>query len=561
MTRIALIILHVFVDQAYAKESAINHTGSAQNFFDKLADKPVDQARGSMEEFVDKLVHDMVDKLFKRLLKVSPWHYIDMENTTLRKAGHLSTPQRTTRLTPSLLVNPQQATQFPRSSLVPQLPSVVLPSSLPVVICSSSFFDRVVRSAEGREITFNGTLPDASALVNELSENLQENLPKYFAALRLGAATALTASLETQEQQRLLEKIQGVAEQEAKPSGDDDPLQRTKPSVGETIAGISIQEAQRQKAQWEREKEILIQNAEMAARERVEKDLLIQEQRLLLEELRMVGASEEEQINAEDVFWKSLSETNSSVNSSVNPVLGEAVLDLGYKRVHVVSAKTLTTIPIWKKQRIYRQARAKAMAADKLATAEMGLPGIIALYEDDEGQLSILDGQHRVGMMAIMGFQNPSLSEECSFLKNVLVEVFPKTPKFNPQDIFSEINKAEPIKLVDMPGMATQKDNKVITSAVDKLELKYREMFKPSQRCRAPHVNNDNLRDAIFASNVIKRHSLTTSKSLVDWCLAQNGLLKLKYDKEPPVTVSEKVLAKAKKYDFFLGLDTSWLYN
>ena len=72
---------------------------------------------------------------------------------------------------------------------------------------------------------------------------------------------------------------------------------------------------------------------------------------------------------------------DTSIAEEVHPVLGTVLADLGHKRVHVVSAETLATIPIWKKQRIYRHDRAKGMASDKMKTLHLGMPGIIALHE------------------------------------------------------------------------------------------------------------------------------------------------------------------------------------
>ena len=40
-----------------------------------------------------------------------------------------------------------------------------------------------------------------------------------------------------------------------------------------------------------------------------------------------------------------------------HPVLGQMIADLGYKRLHLASSKNLATIPVWKKQRIYRHER------------------------------------------------------------------------------------------------------------------------------------------------------------------------------------------------------------
>jgi hypothetical protein len=64
-----------------------------------------------------------------------------------------------------------------------------------------------------------------------------------------------------------------------------------------------------------------------------------------------------------------------------------------------------------------KESRAKEMANDKMKSLQLGLPGIISLYEStnvtnndvssstgtaSSSSLSIIDGQHRVGMMSIL---------------------------------------------------------------------------------------------------------------------------------------------------------------
>lgn len=116
--------------------------------------------------------------------------------------------------------------------------------------------------------------------------------------------------------------------------------------------------------------------------------------------------------------------------------------------------------------------------------------------------------------------------------------------------------------LQDLPGVAKASDRKVINEGADRLLDRYPDMFSPSQRCRAPHLNIDNLRDALFASNVIQRHSIKTSKALEQWMLGQNELLASKFQlEENRKHISTTALKKAEKYDFYLGLDSSWLYN
>jgi hypothetical protein len=179
--------------------------------------------------------------------------------------------------------------------------------------------------------------------------------------------------------------------------------------------------------------------------------------------------------------------------------------------------------------------------------------------QDGDGKLSILDGQHRVGALALIAEKAPDAMD----LENILVEVYSSSDEKDlAEEIFVEINKSEPIKLVDMPGVAKAGDRNIITSAAAKVAERYPEMFKPSQQCRVPHLNIDNLRDALFASEVLKRHDIKSSSALVNWITAQNDLLAAKFqDPEVVSKVNAKALEKAKKYDFYLGMESSWLYN
>jgi len=150
-------------------------------------------------------------------------------------------------------------------------------------------------------------------------------------------------------------------------------------------------------------------------------------------------------------------------------------------------------------------------------------------------------------------------------LDRILVEVYPQQPEHDDnhaQDLFLEVNKAEPVKLVDMPGIAKSTDRKTINEGASKLRERYPDMFRASQKCRAPHLNIDNLRDALFASDVIQRHGLKNAKALEEWMLEQNEILAEKYSKpETQKKVSKTAMSKAQNVNFFLGLDSSWYYN
>ena len=236
----------------------------------------------------------------------------------------------------------------------------------------------------------------------------------------------------------------------------------------------------------------------------------------------------------------------------------------------------------------------------------MGIPGVISLMEDDDGRLSILDGQHRVGMMSLLQEEQRRLLEKGSGtvneglvqldLNSVLVEVFfprqslddgntnadsdddddsiaakvRKQTEKNDRaaEIFTEINKAEPIKLLDLPGVATKRTRDIIDHAASHFHDTFPAMFSSSQRCRAPHLNLDNLRDALFASEVIKREKVGSGSELVKWMVGKNDELKAKFEGDVSdgelddgKKLSGAALNKARKYDFYLGLESTWLYK
>merc|ERR1712183_880305 len=72
-------------------------------------------------------------------------------------------------------------------------------------------------------------------------------------------------------------------------------------------------------------------------------------------------------------------------------------------------------------------------------------------------------------------------------LDNVVVEVFP-SPKNNQiggnnlaAEIFTEINRAEPIQLIDLPDAAISPEHiSIISSASNRLKALYPDMFKVS---------------------------------------------------------------------------------
>ena len=262
-----------------------------------------------------------------------------------------------------------------------------------------------------------------------------------------------------------------------------------------------------------------------------------------------------------------------------HPLLGKPIANLGYKRIYLTPHSTLGTIPIWNKQRHYQHPRAHNMASEKLKTLHLGFPGIICLHEEEgSGKLRILDGQHRVGMMQVLKAKVNAGEVDLDdgmegMFENVLVEVYTsKSVEKEDEDddeqedqakqVFVEINKAQPVKQIDMPGIASTADRRTITSAVHSLKQQYPLMFSLSQSCRVPNVNEDNLRNQIFGANILKK-GYDTPEKLLEWLQVKNAALGAIYegDKEKQGFVRERAWKKASDQGFYLGLENSWLYS
>lgn len=179
-----------------------------------------------------------------------------------------------------------------------------------------------------------------------------------------------------------------------------------------------------------------------------------------------------------------------------------------------------------------------------------------------DGNLSIIDGQHRIGMLKILS-EKKGLSTDFDF-DRILVEVYSQPDNIDPNEyatvIFQEINKAQPANLVDLPGAVTAEDLEMINTAVASLARKYSDMFSPSTRCRRPHVNEDNIRNELFVHRVIERHEMKSAEDLEKWIEERNQALAKTFQSATSGTskIPAPALEKAQKFGFYLGLDILW---
>ena len=134
----------------------------------------------------------------------------------------------------------------------------------------------------------------------------------------------------------------------------------------------------------------------------------------------------------------------------IHPIFGKKIVDLGYKTVYLTSVSLLAKTQVWERQRTLRPDRAARIASSKIALGRAkSLSGVITMFCDkSSGQSGIVDGQHRSGALMMLAQQGHWEGHEM----NILIDVFETQNDDEITALFKEINSAEPVRLVDMPG-------------------------------------------------------------------------------------------------------------
>lgn len=217
--------------------------------------------------------------------------------------------------------------------------------------------------------------------------------------------------------------------------------------------------------------------------------------------------------------------------------------------------------------------------------------------------------------------------------RNIIVEVFPTNGEESISSLFSAINAAEPVRLIDLPDsdntdstsfdvlrsdnvvaskeearspqisaqgnlqvtsrqetvISTDDNNnpkskakpqasqsnkelqakEIVTITAEILRQKYPEMFKPTSRCKIPHLNIDVFRDDLFSTAMIQQGQCDDSEQLLKQLQKINDRLKAKFDqlaqdenRAKGFTKSfQSALEKAKSNGFYLGMEKDWLYE
>lgn len=217
-----------------------------------------------------------------------------------------------------------------------------------------------------------------------------------------------------------------------------------------------------------------------------------------------------------------------------HPTFGHLLVDFGWKRVYRSSSRALVaTVPIWCRQRPVEQARVEEIRAAMAANGAR-CQGTISVFEvtrstgprlDVPQSMGVFDGQHRLSAIAGLLRPRPPTQSvhgdgdggsaarlrlrsvvaedgdaDSALLDDVevVVEVYPVESESEVKTLFLQLNKAEIVKEIDLPDTIAPTKKKVIDEAVDTLRGRYPGMFKPSERCRPPHVHRDTLRNKLF---------------------------------------------------------------
>ena len=280
-------------------------------------------------------------------------------------------------------------------------------------------------------------------------------------------------------------------------------------------------------------------------------------------------------------------------DDETHPVFGTLLRDCGHKRLYRADPLTLWAgTLLWDEQRAFRADRAEMIGKAKLGSSIGGWPGCISVVEIEPAQRernavlgAVVDGQHRLGAAHWLSSQG----KLTDVLQEIYVEVYPAMDHAHVKELFTEINRAEPVSVVDMPDVgATERENKIISDAAEAMRARYPAMFKASSRCKPPHLNKDVLRSLIFESALLEREArrahgprphdaacsltsvpqgLDSSTALCEWLEEANAALGAR-KKWAVSNASVKssgalanALAKAREHGFFLGLSADWQHG
>uniref|UniRef100_A0A7S0LP73 Uncharacterized protein n=1 Tax=Coccolithus braarudii TaxID=221442 RepID=A0A7S0LP73_9EUKA len=274
---------------------------------------------------------------------------------------------------------------------------------------------------------------------------------------------------------------------------------------------------------------------------------------------------------------RSATMSTSATQTEHHPQFGILLIDLGFKKVYSASARTLVnSVPLWSKQRPCNEGRVDEIVRSK--SKDPAFIGAVMCFEF-EGMIQpslkcpqpvgIFDGQHRVRAAAkLLESDDFVLCEDEATRSSssaggqyrdfpLVVEVYSVNSETDIKALYLEVNKGESVKEIDLPDAIAPARKLVIDTAVDSIVHRWPEMFKPSERCRPPHLHKDTLRNRLF------QHPATMHVENATELVSNVTKINEKLAKLPKAHWAPRVhrsLEKAKANHCYLGLDDySWL--
>ena len=120
------------------------------------------------------------------------------------------------------------------------------------------------------------------------------------------------------------------------------------------------------------------------------------------------------------------------------------------------------------------------------------------------------------------------------------------------KQLYLEVNKGESVKEIDLPDAIAPARKGHIDEAAEALRRRFPEMFKPSERCRPPHLHKDTLRNKLFGCAATER--VSGGDELLALLLRVNAGLARKPKSAWPAKAGA-AFDKAKQHGLYLGLD------
>lgn len=140
---------------------------------------------------------------------------------------------------------------------------------------------------------------------------------------------------------------------------------------------------------------------------------------------------------------------------------------------------------------------------------------------------------------------------------SLVVEVYPVAHESAIKALYLEVNKGESVKEIDLPDTLAPELKAHIDGACSQLQARYPDMFKPSERCRPPHLHRDTLRNKLFQTSATQ--AVGSATELLTMLRRVNEQLRRRPRGAWPERLS-KALDKAALHGLYLGLDDyAWL--